>query len=607
VAGGATLQLHRTSEFLNNVLNKVVTMSNATFAVEANGLTNLFAGPVVLTGSNSVTMPAATGLNLQGNVTGASSVTVTGPGLLVISGAASHTGGTTLNGAVLQVDGSLGAGSLLVNGISTIAGNGTIADAVTVPSGSTLAAGDAGIGALTINNSLVLSAGSTNVVEVNKDLSTNDVVRGLTSVTYGGALVLSNLSSSGYAPGDNFKIFNAASYNGMFNNIIPATPALGLIWVTNNLATNGTLSVAVLPNPIPLFALSASSLVSTNVNVLFTAAVESGTAQDPSNYLMSTSNQVLTATLVSPTNVLLGLDSPITNNNFTVRVKNVKDLAFVPNVVATTNVAGIALGFLESFSVAITNGSAFAYSTQGVVKVYSDGSDIFGTADHFQFVYTYVTNDFDLAVMLQSLLITDPAAKAGLMIRDTTDATFPLLDDRHYLAGAFTADATRNNNFSQYREAQGATAVAPAAPRPGASYPTNWLRLKRTGSIVSGYSSSNGLDWAPFTAVDSATNAPGAYPSVVRVGLAVTAHNAAATTEALFSNFGKAVDRGVLSVTQSGSDVIVSWNAGAIGATLQTAPNLTSPVTWTSVPGSTTTNSMVFPISGDQSYFRLSQ
>src|SRR6185436_8236185 len=167
------------------VLNKVVTMSNATFAVEANGLTNLFAGPVVLTGSNSVTMPAATGLNLQGNVTGASSVNVTGPGLLVISGAASHTGGTTLNGAVLQVDGSLGAGSLLVNGISTIAGNGTIADAVTVPSGSTLAAGDAGIGALTINNSLVLSAGSTNVVEVNKDLSTNDVVRGLTSVTYG--------------------------------------------------------------------------------------------------------------------------------------------------------------------------------------------------------------------------------------------------------------------------------------------------------------------------------------------------------------------------------------------------------------------------------------
>src|SRR4029077_15560886 len=111
-------------------------------------------------------------------------------------------------------------------------------------------------------------------------------------------------------------------------------------------------------------------------------------------------------------------------------------------------------------------------------------------------------------------------------------------------------------NFSQYREDFNGTAVAPAAPRPGATYPTNWLRLKRTGSIMQGYSGPNGLDWSPLTAVDSATNAAGAYPSVIRLGLAVTAHNAALTTEAIFSNFGKAIDRGSLSITPSGTDVI---------------------------------------------------
>jgi len=616
VRPGATLQLHRTSEYVNNVLTKILSMTNATLAVEGNGLTNnQFAGSVTLSDSNVVNLPAATGLNLTGPVNGSGSLTVLGPGTLVVSGNATHSGGTTLNGAVLQVDGALGnnAQSLVVNSQTTIAGNGTINYAVTIPSGSVLSPGahssvsvpGTTLGGLTINNTLTLQAGCSNIFEINKDLGTNDTVRGLTSVTMAGTLILQNVGSTTYVPGDSFKLFNATTYSGGFSAIVPATPALGLIWLTNNLNVNGTLGVAVLPTPIPLFAYSASSLISSNVNVIFSSPVDASSAQNPANYTVAP-YQVLSATLVSATNVMLELDAPITNTAFTVNVKSVQDLAFIPNVIATTNVPGVAIGFLEAFRLGnITNGSAFAYGTNRQVKVYSDGSDIFGTQDNGEFVYQYVTGDFDVSVRLESLLITDPAAKAGIMVRDLSDPTFPQFNDRHYMAAAFSPDPTRNNNFSQYREEQGATAIAPGAPRPAASYPANWLRLKRTGSIMQGYSGPNGLDWTPLTAVDSATNIAGAYPATVRLGLAVTAHNAAQTTEALFSNFGNATDRGPLSVALSGTDVTVSWGIGGLGSTLQATPSIVSPVTWTNVPGSSTTNLIIVPAASTQLFFRL--
>jgi len=612
VRPGAVLQLHRTSEFIDNVLNKVVAMTNATLAIENSGLTNRFAGPISAGGSNLITLPASTGLNLQGDVGGDGSFTTIGSGLLVLSGNVTNTGGTILGGGILQVDANLGTGGhpLAITANTTIAGNGTILDPVTIPAGSTLSAGSPSttgdpIGRLSISNSLTLSAGSTSVFEINKDLATNDVVNVQNALVLAGTLKLNNVGSTAYAPGDSFKLFNAASYSGGFSNLSPATPALGLIWLTNNLIVNGTLGVDVLPTPVPLIVFSASSLVSSNVNVIFSAQLDQGTAENPLNYSLAP-YQIVSATLVSPTNVQLGLDAPITNASFTVNVQNVQDLAYVPNVVANTNVPGIAIGFLEAFPLSnITNGSAFAYGTNGQFKIYADGVDLFGSADSGEYVYQEMTGDFDVSVRLESFLITDPSAKAGIMVREMTDPTFPLPGDREYLSAAFTPDPARNINFSQYREDFNGTTTAPAAPRPPATYPTNWLRLKRIGSIMQGYCGPNGLDWTPLTAVDSATNVAGAYPATVRLGLAVSAHNAALTTEAIFSNFGNALDRGTLTVAPSGSDIAVSWPIGALGATLQASPTIAPPVTWTNVPGSSTTNLVIVPAGSPQLFFRL--
>ncbi|MFO1514220.1 MAG: autotransporter-associated beta strand repeat-containing protein [Verrucomicrobiota bacterium] len=620
VRPGATLQLHRTSEFVNNILDKVVSLTNAVFAIESNGLTNnQFAGPVTLSDSNVINLPAATGLILTGPVNGGGSATVIGPGTLVVSGNANHTGGTTVNGAVLQVDGTLGdiAQPLTIISPATIGGNGTIKSAVTVPSGSVLSPGahssvsvpGTTLGGLTINNTLILQAGCSNIFEINKDAGTNDTVRGLTSVTMAGTLFLQNVGSTSYAPGDSFKLFAAGSYSGGFASIVPATPAAGLIWLTNSLTTSGTLGVAVLPNPIPLKVFSSSSLISNEVNVIFSAEVDPSTSQNPANYTISTGQGVTGATLRNGTNVVLTLDSPITSLAYTVNVKSVQDLAYIPNVVATTNVPGTALGFQESVSVLVTNGSAFAYGTNHQIKVYSDGVDIFGTQDEFQFVYKNIEGDFDFSVRLESLLITDPAAKAGIMAREITDPSGVRFDDRHFHSAAFTTDVTRNNNFVQYRDENpnivaGAVTTAPAAPRPPAFYPNNWLRLKRTGAVFQGYSGPDGLNWTPMSAIDTSTNVSGPFPSLLRVGLAVTSHNRAQTTEAVFSDFGVAKEAVPLTASLSGNNVVVTWPAGT-GTTLQATPSLSSPVIWTNVPGSELTSQAVFPISGGNSFFRL--
>lgn len=62
-----------------------------------------------------------------------------------------------------------------------------------------------------------------------------------------------------------------------------------------------------------------------------------------------------------------------------------------------------------------------------------------------------------------------------------------------------------------------------------------------------------------------------------------------------------------LSVARVGSDLILSWPDNATGWTLQAASALSPPVTWNNVPGSTQTNRVAWPLSGEAGYFRLSQ
>ena len=79
-------------------------------------------------------------------------------------------------------------------------------------------------------------------MELNAATGTNDLLRGLTSVTYGGTLTLSNLAGT-ITASNAFKLFSANSYTGSFAALMPSNPGPNLAWNTNTIATDGTLRV----------------------------------------------------------------------------------------------------------------------------------------------------------------------------------------------------------------------------------------------------------------------------------------------------------------------------------------------------------------------------
>jgi autotransporter-associated beta strand protein len=166
-------------------------------------------------------------------------------GTTILNTVNTYTNETTVSGGTLLVNGQIGPAPVTVTG-GTLGGSGTILGPVTVTN-ATLAPGNRAIGTLSINNSLTLESNSTTSVEVSKTPHTNDLVRGLTAITYAGTLSATNLAGT-LAGGDAFTLFSAANPTGNFSSIA-GSPGAGLGWVFN--PTNGVLSVitTVATNP----------------------------------------------------------------------------------------------------------------------------------------------------------------------------------------------------------------------------------------------------------------------------------------------------------------------------------------------------------------------
>jgi hypothetical protein len=175
---------------------------------------------------------------------------------------------------------------LIISSNATLTGIGTIIGNVSVLSGATIAPGSS-IGQLSISKGLTLNDGSTTAMELNAGAGTCDTIVGMTNVTYGGVLELTNLAGA-LTNGSWFRLFSASSYSGAFRALAPASPGTGLKWNTNELNVDGVLRVVAIQSPLP--SIAGLQLLGSTLRI----QASGGIPYDPC-YLLSTTNLAASA------------------------------------------------------------------------------------------------------------------------------------------------------------------------------------------------------------------------------------------------------------------------------------------------------------------------
>jgi regulation of enolase protein 1 (concanavalin A-like superfamily) len=173
-------------------------------------------------------------------------------------------------------------------------------------------------------------------------------------------------------------------------------------------------------------------------------------------------------------------------------------------------------------SVGTPGGTTYA---NGTFTVSGAGSDIWGTADAFQFVYQPMTS---VVATIQARVVseqgTSPYAKVGVMMRETLapDAAFVILDMKPDGGIEFMQRAAKGQSVTYLGGATGG--------------PLTWLSLVRTTNMVKASMSADGVTWTQIGLTPVNMPVTGG-----ELGIAVTSHdptklNTAFVDDALGSN-----------------------------------------------------------------------
>ena len=156
-----------------------------------------------------------------------------------------------------------------------LAGIGTISGPVLAKSGGSIGAGDASaVGTLTLSSTTLTIQGSA-FMRINNTggTATSDLITGISTASYGGTLVVSNITSDAtpLTNGETFTLFSATTGGGNFTGIV-GSPGPGLAYNFN--PATGVLSVtnAVVQPPAP----TISKITFSGGNIIITGTNNSG-------------------------------------------------------------------------------------------------------------------------------------------------------------------------------------------------------------------------------------------------------------------------------------------------------------------------------------------
>lgn len=173
------------------------------------------------------------------------------------------------------------------------------------------------------------------------------------------------------------------------------------------------------------------------------------------------------------------------------------------------------------------SGDAAYDATSTLFTVKGAGADVWGSNDAFHYAYRSMTGDGSIIARVATVSSTHAWVKAGVMIRATVDP-----NSAH---GFMLVSHTKGIAF-QRRTTTGGTTASTAGAFAGAPH---WVRLDRTGDIMTSYQSADGVIWT-LVATDVIPMGPTVY-----VGLGVSSHSTSATATATFDN---------VTVTSTGSE-----------------------------------------------------
>jgi hypothetical protein len=381
--------------------------------------------------------------------------------------------------------------------------------------------------------------------------------------------------------------------------------------------------LTVIPDTVPPTITYAATFQNTNqvpahfvVNITFSEWMNATTLSNAANYSIAGATITNVSVVGNRTVHLLVNQLPTLPLNVT--VNGVQDLSGNPIALnSTAPLNGEKLTFTD-VGYPMSGDPAYptiaSVSASGGYIISAQGSDIWNTFDAFSFAWERKTNDFDVAVRVVSQGHTGTFAKAGLMVREDLDPSSRNWNVVNYPAPDTTSSVGANDIGLGSRQIYGdlSTGWKNLAGATPPTYPNAWLRLKRTGDVLDAYASSNMVNWVQLGSYDTSTSGP--LPAEVYIGLCTSANGNdmpfggppflfynRAEYAGYNSSFVPLAPPAVLSISQSGGNVIVSWTPA--GGTLQVSPALTGPaVNWQPAG---TANPAIVPIGTGPQFFRV--